>query len=103
MRCTIDARLARGWSEQEFAAREARQESCELKRKLADVVIDNSGSEESTRAQVEQAWNVLSRPVLSSDVVEWFDPVVARVLREHLSASLRPLSSDLPRSSGIFE
>jgi dephospho-CoA kinase len=55
--------LGRGWSEQDFAAREARQESCEVKRKLADMVIDNSGSEESTRAETERAWSELSRPV----------------------------------------
>jgi dephospho-CoA kinase len=55
--------LGRGWSGQDFAAREARQEPCEVKRQLADVVIDNAGSEESTRAQVERAWHVLSRPV----------------------------------------
>ncbi|HEX4143355.1 MAG TPA: dephospho-CoA kinase [Pirellulales bacterium] len=52
----------RGWSEQDFSAREARQESCEVKRQLADVVIDNAGSEESTRAQSERAWNELIRP-----------------------------------------
>jgi dephospho-CoA kinase len=55
--------VGRGWSEQDFAAREARQESCEVKRRLADVVIDNAGSEESTRAQCERAWNELSRPI----------------------------------------
>jgi dephospho-CoA kinase len=55
--------VGRGWSEQDFAAREARQESCEVKRQLADVVIDNAGSEESTRAQCERAWNELSRPI----------------------------------------
>jgi dephospho-CoA kinase len=55
--------IGRGWSEQDFAAREARQESCGVKRQLADLVIDNSGSEESTRARTERAWNELSRPV----------------------------------------
>jgi dephospho-CoA kinase len=47
---------ARGWSETDFAAREGVQESLDSKRKLADVVIDNSGSPEETRAQVEQFW-----------------------------------------------
>ena len=41
--------LGRGWSEQD-TARKARQERCEGKRKLADMVIDNSGSEESKSA-----------------------------------------------------
>jgi len=55
--------LGRGWSEQDFTAREGRQESCEVKRRLADVVIDNAGSEESTRAQSQRAWQILSRPM----------------------------------------
>jgi dephospho-CoA kinase len=53
----------RGWSEQEFADREARQHSCEVKRPLADVVIDNGGSDESTRVQTVAAWKMLGRPV----------------------------------------
>jgi dephospho-CoA kinase len=47
---------ARGWSEEDFAAREAAQESLDEKRRRADVIIDNSGSIESTRAQVERFW-----------------------------------------------
>jgi len=47
---------ARGWSETDFAAREGVQESLESKRKRADVIVDNSGSPEETRAQVEQFW-----------------------------------------------
>jgi len=48
--------LARGWSETDFAAREGVQESLDSKRKRADVVVDNSGSPETTRAQVEHFW-----------------------------------------------
>jgi dephospho-CoA kinase len=48
--------LARGWSERDFAAREGVQESLDSKRKLADAIIDNSGSPEETRAQVERFW-----------------------------------------------
>jgi len=48
--------LERGWSETDFAAREGVQESLDLKRKRADVIVDNSGSPEETRAQVEQFW-----------------------------------------------
>ncbi len=51
--------LARGWSEQDFAAREDVQKSLDAKRARADVVIDNSGSSESTRAQVERFWHSL--------------------------------------------
>jgi dephospho-CoA kinase len=50
---------ARGWSEKEFAAREAAQLSLERKRQRADLVIDNSGSPELSRAQVRRAWQLL--------------------------------------------
>ena len=49
----------RGWGEAEFAAREAAQESLEAKRRRADVVVDNSGSPDATRVQVEQLWHAL--------------------------------------------
>lgn len=49
----------RGWSEAEFAARESSQETLETKRSAADLVIDNSGSVESTRQQVESFWRSL--------------------------------------------
>lgn len=51
--------LSRGWSEEEFAAREAAQESLDFKRSHADVIIDNSGSPEHTQAQVERLWKSL--------------------------------------------
>ena len=44
--CPRDQRLARatkrGWSEAEFNRREAAQESCDQKRRLANFVLDNS-------------------------------------------------------------
>ena len=49
----------RGWSEEEFAAREAQQESLIVKRRHADIIIDNSGPPEATRAQVERFWHSL--------------------------------------------
>ena len=48
--------LARGWSREDFAAREAAQESLERKRASADAIIDNSGPPERTQAQVERLW-----------------------------------------------
>jgi dephospho-CoA kinase len=48
--------LARGWRQEDFAARESAQEPLELKRARADFVIDNSGTPEETRAQVEALW-----------------------------------------------
>jgi dephospho-CoA kinase len=47
---------ARGWTREEFAAREAAQESLECKRGGADWVIDNSGPPEQTRTAVERLW-----------------------------------------------
>jgi dephospho-CoA kinase len=49
----------RGWSQEDFAAREAAQESLDVKRRLADTIIDNSGSTSDTRAQVERLWQSL--------------------------------------------
>lgn len=51
--------LARGWTETGFDAREAAQETLELKRGLADLIIDNSGSPEWTTVQVNDAWHSL--------------------------------------------
>ncbi len=50
----------RGWTAAELAAREAAQEPLDVKRKQADVIVDNSGSPESTHAQVEQIWHSLA-------------------------------------------
>ena len=49
----------RGWSDASFAARESAQESLETKRAAADQTIDNSGSIDSTRQQVESFWRSL--------------------------------------------
>jgi len=49
----------RGWSKEDFAAREGVQESLDHKRAHADVIIDNAGSPESTQAQVERYWHSL--------------------------------------------
>lgn len=46
----------RGWSDAEFAAREAAQESIDEKRLAADMMVDNSGSAEATRSQVVDLW-----------------------------------------------
>lgn len=53
--------VARGWTQEEFAAREAAQESLDRKRGHADVTIDNSGPPERTQAQVERFWSSLIR------------------------------------------
>lgn len=46
----------RGWSEAEFRAREAAQLPVEEKRRRAEHVIDNSGSEAETDRQVRRWW-----------------------------------------------
>jgi dephospho-CoA kinase len=50
---------SRGWSKEDFAAREGVQKSLDQKRAGADVIIDNAGSPESTQAQVERFWHSL--------------------------------------------
>jgi dephospho-CoA kinase len=51
--------LTRGWTRENFLAREDAQESLDRKRARADAILDNSGSPEQTRAQVEQFWAAL--------------------------------------------
>jgi dephospho-CoA kinase len=51
--------LARGWTREDFAAREAAQESLDSKRGRADVIMDNSGSPRRSEAQVERFWRSL--------------------------------------------
>jgi dephospho-CoA kinase len=51
--------LERGWTEEDFAAREGVQESLDRKRRRADVIVDNSGSQEQTQVQVERLWHSL--------------------------------------------
>jgi dephospho-CoA kinase len=51
--------LARGWTKEEFEAREAAQESLEVKRRRADFVIDNSASAGYTQEQIERLWHSL--------------------------------------------
>jgi dephospho-CoA kinase len=46
----------RGWSEQQFNAREAAQESLAVKRKRSDFEVDNSGTADYTKQQIEQLW-----------------------------------------------
>ena len=52
----LERAAARGWTKEDFSAREAAQESLDAKRRRADWIIDNSGSLQSTRAQIEQLW-----------------------------------------------
>lgn len=48
---------ARGWSAAEFEQREAAQEPVEIKRKRADVVLDNSGTTDELRSQINHFWD----------------------------------------------
>jgi dephospho-CoA kinase len=58
-----DVRLARalqrGWTEEDFAAREAAQDSLDSKRARVDVIIDNSGTVSHTQVQVKRLWQSL--------------------------------------------
>lgn len=49
----------RGWSEEEFDAREKKQLPVDVKRSRADVIIDNSSSPEHAHAQVQRFWHSL--------------------------------------------
>ena len=49
--------LLRGWTPEDFARREAAQESLETKRTLADMVIDNSGTPQATQHQIDRVWH----------------------------------------------
>jgi dephospho-CoA kinase len=51
--------VERGWSEEQFAAREDAQESLDYKRRAASLIVDNSGSPEQTLAQVQRIWRGL--------------------------------------------
>jgi dephospho-CoA kinase len=51
--------MARGWTPDEFSAREAAQESLDFKRRRADVIIDNSGSPEDTESEIARLWQSL--------------------------------------------
>jgi dephospho-CoA kinase len=53
---------ARGMSEEEARSRLKNQSPQNVKRNRADVVIDNSGTLEETRAQVQAAWERIPRP-----------------------------------------
>jgi dephospho-CoA kinase len=47
----------RGWTEQEFDRREAAQVSVEEKRRLADVIISNTGTQAELRQVVQTFWD----------------------------------------------
>ena len=55
------AREKRGWSDEQFAAREAAQRPVDWKRERSDVVIDNSGSIEFTCEQVRSWWSRVTK------------------------------------------
>jgi len=51
----------RGWTESQFAAREAAQESIEWKRQQASFIVDNSSTPEAARRQVADIWATIAR------------------------------------------
>jgi dephospho-CoA kinase len=51
-----------GMAQDEAERRVAAQPSLDEKRRLADLVIDNSGTRGETREQVERAWQAIQRP-----------------------------------------
>jgi len=61
--------LQRGWTEAQFDAREAAQESLDEKRRKATVVIDNAGDSEATAAAVARHWRQFLDQVRTSPCV----------------------------------
>jgi len=58
-RARLARAIARGWTEEGFAAREAVQLPLDQKRRVADRVVDNSGPPEQTRTELERLWPLL--------------------------------------------
>jgi dephospho-CoA kinase len=62
--CPRELRLsrakARGWTEEQFTAREAAQMPVEAKRRRADFIIDNSGPPALALASVRELWSQLA-------------------------------------------
>lgn len=57
----------RGWSPEQFAAREAAQVSLVKKRDAADFVIDNCGAPQNTYAQIDRFWKSFVRPANTNE------------------------------------
>jgi len=53
---------ARGWNSEEFARREAAQESVEDKRLRANIVLDNSQDVSYIQSQVQRCWQAILKP-----------------------------------------
>lgn len=51
------AEAKRGWKRGELQKRQQHQVSLDTKRALADAVIDNGGTEEATKQQVQRLWD----------------------------------------------
>ena len=47
----------RGWTDNEYTARQAQQPSLSAQRDVADIVIDNSASSEQIQTEIERIWN----------------------------------------------
>ncbi|NQU25426.1 MAG: dephospho-CoA kinase [Candidatus Nealsonbacteria bacterium] len=50
----------RGWSEEDFASREAVQQSLDSKRERAELIVDNCGTPQQTEVQVDRIWQSLA-------------------------------------------
>ena len=55
----LDRAKLRGWTPQQFSAREAAQVSLETKRSKTCQIIDNSGTIKETNMQIDQFWQSL--------------------------------------------
>ncbi len=55
----LERALRRGWTKENFLAREAAQMPVDEKKKFADIIINNTGALEDTHQQVECFWRSL--------------------------------------------
>ncbi len=56
----LERALTRNWTAQQWEDREASQTPLEIKRKLADEVVDNSSSKQHVYDQLEHFWNKIN-------------------------------------------
>jgi len=55
----LERAQARGWTEEEFRRREGAQVALAEKRARADFVVDNSGTAENTKSEVDRFWKAV--------------------------------------------
>jgi dephospho-CoA kinase len=92
------AEASRGWSDEDFAARERAQWPCERKRQRADFVIENLGTLESLGLQVDALIRTLNEPAPPDSAVTALVQMVAQP-RARLRSNMDGTGSDAWKTS----